>query len=195
MEYGLVVNTAPTVLPVTVADMKLHLRVDVTDEDNLIEALIKAARARMERELNRTLLTTSWKLTMDYFPTVFFLPRSPAISVTSVKYYDTGGTQQTLSSSAYQLVSGRRPSRIVEAYGYSWPSVQDKSDAVEVIYSAGEGAAATSIPEDLVSALKLDVAHLFENREAVMVGAPAIDLPRGYDSLTRDYKIHQRAMH
>ena len=157
-------TTAPSVEPVILVDMKLFLRVDGTEDDLIITSLIIAARRNAEIFCNRSFITTTWKISLPNFPTTIELPRPPAISVPTVKYYDTDNVQQTLDTSYYETDFESEPGRITLAYGYSWPSVYDILLPVEVNYTAGFGAAASDVPDDIITAVKLQVAELYENR-------------------------------
>lgn len=150
--------------PVTLDQAKSHLRVDGTDEDTLITALIKAARQDAENRLQRTLLESTWRLTLDAFPRawpydVILLGWGPIISVSSVKYYDPAGTLQTLDPSAYRLADGGIESAT------SWPATQARRGAVEVTYLAGYGAAASAVPAPIVQWILLALGDLYANRE------------------------------
>ena len=58
----------PAVEPVTLAEAKLHLRVDIADDDPLITTLIGAARVAAENICRRAFVTQQWTLFMDAFP-------------------------------------------------------------------------------------------------------------------------------
>lgn len=186
-ECKLTVKTAPTVEPITVADLKLHCRIDNDDEDDLLESLIKTARTYVEQRTKRTLLQTTYELYLDWFPAEIVLPLPPVSSLTSITYYDTGGSSQTLSSSVYTLDSKQDPAVIVEAYGQSWPATRDIPNAITVTYVAGYGAAATSVPDALKRAVAMYAAHLYENREPV--GDAGTVIPLAIDSLIRMYEV------
>lgn len=158
------VTTTPSVEPVTLAEAKLNSRVDLTDEDDLITSLIKVAREWCERFQNRAYITQSITLTLDEFPDVFELPMPPLQSVTSIKYIDTDGIQQTLDSSVYDVDAQSEPGRIALAYAQSWPGIRGDINSVEVIYVAGYGDTADDVPERVKSAIKLLVEHLYVNR-------------------------------
>ena len=82
MKYrSLTRETAPALEPVTLAEAKAHLRVDISDDDDLITAIIKAAREYCEEYLDRTLVHTQWTMRMDAFPWEFKLPRPPMAPV------------------------------------------------------------------------------------------------------------------
>jgi len=141
--------------------------------------------------LDRQLCTATWTLKLDSFPPADYieLPRPPLATVTSVKYYDLAGTQQTFSSGKYTVDTHSEPGRVVLNYGESWPSIRSQSQAVEVIYTAGYGADDTSVPEALQCALRLLVGHFNENREAVLTGTISKTVELAVDALlqTQNY--------
>lgn len=90
--------TAPAVEPVTVAEARAHLYVGHSDDDAIIGAFIAAAREDCEHRTQRALVTQTWERTLDGFPAAISLPMAPLASVTSVKYIDGDGNEQTLCS-------------------------------------------------------------------------------------------------
>lgn len=166
--YGLVQSVAPAEEPITLAEAKTHMRVetDYTDENSLIEdALIPAARQYCETVTGRQFITATWVMKMDEFPRVIWLPRPPALTVTSITYVDTAGDSQTVTAANYTLDTYATKARITEAYGEVWPSTQSIANAVTVTYTAGYGAAST-VPESLKAAIKMVVADMYEHRLA-----------------------------
>ena len=102
MNYKLV--TAPTTEPITLDEAKLHLRVDSDVEDTLISALIVAARQQVENTLWISLITQTWKLSIDkveVYKTIF-LSKSPQQSISFVKYFDISSI--TISSNMFSLL-------------------------------------------------------------------------------------------
>ena len=131
---NLTLITPPAVEPVTLAEAKEHLRVVSDDEDTMIEGLIVAARQMVESgeswSLDRSLITTTWRLSLDEFDNtsaVIELPRPPAIAITSLTYTNSTGTTTTLSGSGYSLDAYSTPGRLVPAYGLQWPSVRTQA--------------------------------------------------------------------
>jgi uncharacterized phiE125 gp8 family phage protein len=162
--------------PLTTAEAKAHLRVTASTDDTYIDMLVKAARTMAENELRRSLITQTWTKTLDQFPDAIELHYPPIIAISSVKYYDTAGAQQTLDPGLYTLDSASEPGWIVPAYGRTWPATLAAINAVEVIYTAGYGAAA-AVPQAIKSYILLHVGHLYENREATMPGVSITPLP------------------
>jgi uncharacterized phiE125 gp8 family phage protein len=173
----------PAQEPVTVTDAKLHCRalVDVVDEDGLIATYIRAAREIGEGYTGRGWFTQTWRLVADTWATEIDLPMAgPLQSVTSVKYYDSDGTLQTLATSGYTVDTSSVPGRICLAAGESWPSLQTdrRSWRVEIIYVVG-WTSVPLIPSHFKVGTLLLVDHLYENRSAVQVGIGigAVELP------------------
>lgn len=196
-ERALVLITAPTAEPVTTAEAKAHLRVDISDDDTLIDRLITAARRRVEHDSLHALLTQTWELVLGGFPDAdrIELPHPPLASITSVTYVDSAGASTAWASSNYAADTDSTPGRLVLGYGKSWPTFTPRPySAVKVRYVAGWTAAA-SVPAELRQALLLLVAHWYEQREAVPTGnggVSAVPVPLAYDALISDYRHRAR---
>lgn len=188
---ALVQTVAPSVEPVSLAEAKLHLRYEGTDDNDLITALIKAARRHAESFTRRQLITATWQLIMDGFPSgsLIEVPRPPLQSVTSITYTDADGDTQPVSADDYDVDTKNQPGRIEPSYGNSWPSTRDEMNTVTVTYKAGYGDAATDVPEDIVAAVKLLVANWYEHREPVVVGTIAAELPLSVKNLLWPYRV------
>jgi uncharacterized phiE125 gp8 family phage protein len=159
--------TPPATEPVSLAEAKAHLRVTGSDEDALITALIIAAREAAEHETGRALITQTWEKTLDMFPEAIELPNPPVQSVTSIKFLDENGDEQTLSSSSYTLdnASDSRPAWVTPVYGRTWPDTYAEVNAVKVRYVAG-WANAAAVPQSIKQWILLNIGHWFENRES-----------------------------
>lgn len=166
-DVGLVLVTAPSVEPLSLADAKAWLRVQHTAEDDLITDLIVAARQRAELLSERQLITATWRLTLDSFPSGnggLVIPRPRLISVTSITYVDTAGTTTTMPAADYIADTDSEPGWIVPAYGDIWPTPRVQANAVKVTYTAGYGAAATNVPKELILGIKGHVAVHYQKR-------------------------------
>lgn len=176
---GLTLKVAPSVEPVTLAEAKLHCKVDTTDDDALITALIVAARQQAEHRTGRALVTQQWELTLDRFVERIALPRPALVSVQSVKYLDDNGVQQTLANTEYQVVTSELVGFIQSAYGKSWPSCRVQPDSVVIAYTCGYGAA-DAVPVSLKSWIKMAVATLYAQREAIITGTIVAEVPHDF---------------
>lgn len=191
MIYDLDILTEPAGLPVDLDDVKLHLKEDLDDNDLLIASLIRAARDYVEMYTRRVLVQTEYRMTFDYFPLCdqFHLVRSPLVSVVQVQYYDTDGTQQVLASSKYIVSSGKSsPGRIALAPNEVWPDTeQGRIEAVSVDFTCGY----TTIKDTFKAAIKLLVAHWYENREAVVIGAKPEQVPMTVNMILDGERIYE----
>ena len=186
--------------PVTLAEAKLHLRVDLSDDDALITAMISAARDMVERYTSRTLIYTAYRLTMDNWPYDIELPRSPAIEAAAnlvtgiayitprIRYYDDDGNQQTMTYAAndFEVLLDNNPPLLVLPPSGMWPITYPlQRGAIEIDWIAGYGSASTGIPQLLRLAIMMLVAHWYEHREAV--GSFGSEVPLAVDSVLRLY--------
>lgn len=103
--------------------------------------------------------------------------------MSSVGYYDTAGTLQTVTSTNYRVDITPLYGQIVPIDTYVWPVVQaQRPNAVQIAFTAGYGATAASVPDAAKSAIKMLVAGWYENRESVAPGTIGV-VPFAVDSL------------
>ena len=181
--WSLTETVAPSVEPITTAEAKTELRVEHSEEDDLIDRKIKAARRMVEKITRRSLINTTFTLKLDAFPVEIRTPRSPLSSVTSITHIDCDGNSQTVASSVYDVDTDTEPGRIFLKFDQSWPDTREINNAVTVTHVVGYGAAASAIPEDLVSAVLMLMAHYYEQREPVVVGTITAKIPMSVESL------------
>ena len=161
MQFALTLATAPSVEPVSLAEAKAHLRVDANDEDAYISNLITAARQWAEDFCRRRFITQTWDYYLDGFPTEIQLPYPPISSITSIKYNDADGAEQTLATDQYRSDLQSLPPRINPSYGNAWPATRSESNAVVVRCVSGYGAAA-DVPQSIKQAILLKIEDLFD---------------------------------
>jgi len=193
LHFALTESVAPAAEPFTAAEAKLHLRVDSSDDDTYISALIKAARKKLEADTGRALITQTWKLILDRFPDsddeAILMPKAPLQSVSSITYVDTDGVTQTWDSSEYRVDTDSVPGRITPAYNQSWPTTRSVTGAVTITFVAGYGNSSQNIPDDLRHAMRLLIGHWYENREEVVAGVSIAQVPQAYQFLKQSHTI------
>ena len=160
-----VVVTPPVLEPVTTAEVNAQLGIGGTDHTARVQRLITLAREYVENYTGRALITQTWDHFLDEFPTKIILPRSPLQTVTTLKYTDTDGTQQTLSSALYTVNTNADSGYIIPAYNEDWPDIRYVPDAVEIRIVCGYGTASTDIPDVYRHAMLLLIGNWFENTE------------------------------
>lgn len=206
-----------TLEPVTLAEAKLHARIEYPDDDALVAGLIVSARRYAETALRSALLYQQWTLFTDSFPVaggyynpavrqvwaslggmpsgltpmpgfvpnstgVIEIPLPPLVSIQSVNYYDTSGNFDTVSPSLYDVSLGMT-GRIQPVYGKVWPLARPTIDAVQISFTAGRGATADTVEDNVKSAIKLAVAHWYENREWISGDGAFLTVPNTVDAL------------
>lgn len=181
--------TPPAVEPVTLAEAKLHLRVDAADEDLLIESLISAAREAAEHEIGRALGEQTRELVLDGFPEAFVLRGAPILSLVSVKYLDADGNQQTLDPADTLLDMDSEPGYLMPAYGKAWPASFPVPNAVRVRYTCGY----TAAPRPIKQWLLLAVGTMYAQRESVVIGQIAALPDRFWQGLLDPYRLYEVA--
>lgn len=113
---------------------------------------------------------------------VIMIPHPPLISIDAVQYYDTAGVFQTFASSLYSVSLGM-VGRIQPEYGKVWPLARPTIDAVQVTFTCGRGATAATVEENVKAAMKLAIAHWYENREWINIGNIPTTVPNTVDAL------------
>ena len=155
-----VITPAANIL--TLAQMRLHIRLigDPHPEDALLLSSLAAAVQYAEHYTGRSIGLQTLELALDAFPAgAIDLPRGPVLSITSIKYLNIAGIEQTISPTAYILDDYTLNNRAVGLA--EWPDTGEFTNAVKVRYQAG------SILPTVQAALLLAVADMYENREQV----------------------------
>jgi uncharacterized phiE125 gp8 family phage protein len=183
-------TTAPASEPVTLAEAKAHLRIEHTLDDTYIEVLIAAARQHVEAHCWRGLITQTWELVLEQFPddTIgVVLPKGRVASITSVKYIDTDGVEQTCAADVYDLDNDSEPSRLLLAYDQDWPSTRDQWDAVRIRYVVGTDAA--NVPAAVKQAVLMLVSQMYEHRTPEVVGTIVSPVKFAVDALLAPHRL------
>jgi uncharacterized phiE125 gp8 family phage protein len=189
MRYHLNLVTAPASEPVTTTEVKTFLRIDSSDEDTLLGNLITTARQSAEAYTGRGLITQTWQMFMDTWPSGLGdwwdgvrqlpitevhaikdikMPKPPLQSITHIKTYDDDDSATTFSSSNYYVsaYSGdyARNGRMSLRNSAAWPSYEREADGIEIQFVCGYGDAASDVPQQIKQAILQEVAYLYENR-------------------------------
>jgi uncharacterized phiE125 gp8 family phage protein len=168
-----------SVEPLSLAEAKAWLRLETSDDDATVSRLVTAARQECENIADRSFITTTWRLTLDYLPfssgswvlghpdAGIVLPRPPLVAVSSLDYIDTGGNTITWGSTqigADLIVSPGVPGRLYPAYGTYFPLSEPRPAAVRITYTAGYGDTPADVPAPLIQAIAMLAAFYYEHR-------------------------------
>lgn len=179
--------TAPAVEPLSLAEAKAFLRVEHADDDDVISALIAGSRIHIEAQTRRALVTQSWRLALDHWPADGrrAVRPAPLQEVTAVRVYDGEGVAQSLDLQAFVIDPGNSTLAFAP-----WALMQPGRLAAGIEFDVvcGYGDAASDVPEPLRQAIRLLVAHWYENRVLAAVGTVTV-LPTTVAALIAPYRL------
>ena len=188
MTYALI--HPPQAEPLTLADVKAHLRLDSGDEDTLLAALIRAAREHLERTTGLCLLRQTWRLYLDRWPEtgVILIGKTPVQAIETILVFDGQGHAADITATEKLLDGAARPARL-------WlrepPAPERELNGIEIDFTAGFGETGAEVPDMLRRALLLHVAAMFELRGALSPGDQPGTVPAGYDRLVAPYRMRR----
>jgi uncharacterized phiE125 gp8 family phage protein len=188
--YGkLVLKTGPATTAISLAEAKAFLRVDsdYDDDDAYITSLIGVATNVVEQFTRRRLITQTYNIYYDEFPPFMDLQVGNVASVTHVKYYDTDNTLQTLDTSQYDVDIRVKPGRIYQAEDGNFPDTYERANSVEVEFVVGS--AASDVEDAIKQAMYIVIGRYYENRQDVVTGTIASELPLMVDHLLTPYRL------
>jgi uncharacterized phiE125 gp8 family phage protein len=154
----LILLSGPEDEPLGLADAKAFLRVEHSDDDTLISALCKAARLQVERATGGRYGDQLWRLVLDAWPEcgLIRLPLAPVSAVEAARLRDLSGAETVVDVADW----------ILDAVGLrlavsSPPAPLRAFAGIEIDVAVGGTA-----PEPVLQAMRLIVAHWYENRSA-----------------------------
>lgn len=172
----------PVGLPVTLASIKEHLRVDTDAEDGYLLGLASAATAHVESATGKVLLAQTWRIYLDTLPNdgVIVLPVAPVISLPALTLYDVQGDPVLIGASGYDLHHRQDPPSLAL---HALPSRDQYANGIEIDVVAGFGEAGTDVPDQLLRAILVLCAHWHAFRGSASDASPAGLAPKGLDAL------------
>ena len=168
------VDTAATEEPVTPAEVKARSRITTSSEDGLLSDMIVAARQAAESATWSRFITQTHDAYYDNFAQLSRrLPYPPLASVSSVKYIDTDGTLQTVSTDTWEVGREVDIGIVRLKVDQSWPTdVRSHPDSVVVQFVCGYGGAA-DVPLSIKKAIVMYVQADYFHRDEM-------DVPKGF---------------
>lgn len=184
MTYALI--HPPQAEPLTLAEVKAHLRLDAGEEDALFAALIRTAREHLERVTGLCLLRQTWRLYLDGWPPGDVIPigKGPVQAIETILVFDGQGRSTDITAADRLLDGEARPARL-------WlrdPSAPGRAmNGIEIDFIAGYGEAGTDVPDTLKRAMLMHVAQMFAFRGAVTLENQPAGVPAGYERLVSPF--------
>lgn len=153
---------------VTLAEAKLHLRVDGTDEDALIGLYINAAEQAAIKAMDRGVYADNTAL-------------QTAMTAAPAALTAAAAAKEAAVTSAEALTDADEKAAALQAAETAYMRAQ-------VAYrQAFDGIVAN---DQIKAAMLLTVGHLYANREDVVVGVSVTALPAGVDCLLQPFKVY-----
>lgn len=178
---------SPSLEPLTLDEVKAHLRLSSDHEDNLLAATLKAAREFTEFSSHQKLMTQSWRQYEICLPVsrCIALRVSPVQNVLQVTAFDRDGNPSVVPGEQYQLLRGTELP-VLQLSGSVDPSIA--ANGLEIDLSVGFGDLGVDVPSGLQRAILLLISHWYEFRGAVSPNDQPVSLPAGFEALIAPHK-------
>ncbi|WP_439618398.1 head-tail connector protein [Shinella sp.] len=180
----------PAAEPITLAEVKAHLRLDASDEDTLLAGLMRAAREHLEGQTGLALIARTFRLYLDDWPEarVIQIARGPVQTIKTVTVYDAAGAPVEVDVTGYVLDGTARPARLVLP---ARPATERALNGIEIDFTAGFGESGAEVPDTLKRALLLHVAAMYELRGVLSLDDQPGAVPQGYDRLVAPHALRR----
>lgn len=180
--------TPPASSPVSLEELKLHLRIDHDDEDDLLQSYLDAAVSRLDGAtgtLGRCLISQEWSQGFSQWSAELRLP-FPDVSAAAITYFDSDDVSQAVSAADFEVLEGRSWTVIAFRDSFAEPSLSDTQLVpITVTLTAGYGGSSSDVPRPIRVAIMHAAAHWHSNRE---VAGDAGELPLNADRLLSPYR-------
>lgn len=199
MSLSIITDTTKAVLGTT--DAVAHLRASTAD-NSLIDDLVLAATQHCEMFTRREFLQKTLRQQMDTWPDSFVWELGrPIINSTAVvlSYLaENGSTYTTFASTNYHVDTESEPGRVVLKSGVTWPNVSiETANSVRAEFQSGfsnngstfSSGSTSAVPQRAVQAVRLLLGNYYENRESVVTGTIATELPQSVQALLWGLRI------
>jgi uncharacterized phiE125 gp8 family phage protein len=180
----------PSAEPLTLADLKAHIRVENDAEDTVLAGLIRVAREHLERVTGLALISQGWRLYLDCWPVngPQKISRGPVLAVDAVRAFDELGEESEVALAGHVLDGARRPARL---WLRERPAARQAMNGIEVDFTAGFGESGADVPDTLKRAMLVHAAHCYEFRGAVPADMQPASVPEGYDRLVAPFQMRR----
>tara|TARA_R100000773_G_scaffold34737_2_gene29734 strand:- start:346 stop:957 length:612 start_codon:yes stop_codon:yes gene_type:complete len=159
----------------TLDQAKEHLRITHNTDDTYITSLIQAAQYTAEYYANKDFTACEWEFIADTWSQTQQLPYGVWRTITHIKYYDDDGVLITWNSSNYLFDSKGNPQRITLVDGKDYPSLRNGVSNIIVTINSQTMRGEVEIA---IQAIKIMIADMYENRQSVIVGRIASQIPK-----------------
>ncbi len=180
--------TAPAADPLSVTDAKNFLRVEHGDDDAIIASLIAAARSHVEAMTRCALIAQTWQFVFNCWPDSgrIQLKMGPLRALIAARIYNESGVATNIDTSQFVIDKG---AGVIAAPCWSLPLPGRAVAGIELDVELGFGANAGDVPPTLLQAIRMLVAHWYENRGLVAIGQSIPMMPASVNAMISSHRV------
>ena len=146
-------------MPITLSEAKLFLKVDTTADDSVITNIIEQVVMFAEVHTSRELRPNQWYGITDEFDSV--LTKNPVSQIDQIDYVNATGAISIVPLTTYQLKKQLLESKVILAYGMTWPSnIGNVVDPIRIAFSTSANSMLPIVKQDMLR----HIAWEYENR-------------------------------
>jgi uncharacterized phiE125 gp8 family phage protein len=188
-------ETAPSVEPITGQEVTNYLHETAyasmtSDQSGLIDIAIESARKDVEKYTWGQVISATYDMYLDDWSRAIKIFKSPVSAISSIKYQDENGAEQTLSSSLYDTVLTSRmgdPGRIYIHGSLPTLDPDNKLERVVIRFVAGYTNAA-AVPGDIKISMLKRIGTSWEIRQETHTGTQVNTDIDWFYMMLNDYK-------
>lgn len=159
-----IVTVDPVKLPLTLIEVKTHLKISGAAEDTYLTFLITAVTEFAEQYTKIDFITRTYETLRDSFGNSLVIRRNPVQSVSKVEYFKDD-VLTLVSTDIYFLTESNTYPHLALKAGQLWPTDEDaREQAVRITFDDGYGDDETDVPDDLREAMLQHLAAMYANR-------------------------------
>lgn len=174
-------TTTASLVPTSV--LRAQVGQVLTDDDAMLLTYEQAAQGVVADFIGRPLLTTTRRAVWDV-PTRVLATVEPIVSVSSLVFVDSSGTEHTIDSGLYRVDTTGKHGSVRLQDDATWPVSPRPTEGVVLTYTTGYDAA--SVPVPLTHAVLLLVGLYYSNRTPTSQAAQH-QIPFGIKALVRQF--------
>ena len=184
---ALAIISQPITKPVTLVQIKRHLRLDHDQDDDYLNELTDAATSHVEAAIGQFLVARILRQYIDTIPASrsVSLEAWPVKSIQEVRGYDFDGNPNIISSENYRLDNHIDPPALILNTKINFNAF---CNGLEVDMEVGYGETGVDIPSNILRAILVLIAHWYEFRGTLPAGDETGLIPSGLDALLAPVK-------
>lgn len=183
----LAIISKPISKPVTLVQIKRHLRLDHSEDDEYLNELTDSATSHVEAATGKFLISRVVRQYIEAMPASRSIPLEvwPIRSIQEVRGYDFNGSANIILSENYRLDNRIEPPSLILNTNINFNAFYN---GIEVDMEVGYGATGVDIPSNITRAILVLIAHWYEFRGTLPAGDETGIIPDGLSALLAPLK-------